>query len=102
MRKIITSDIAKFKLQKILTDIEHQWTKTIQLEFAKELKKITETLKIFPDAYPKSEILPGLHKCIISRQTSMYYKFDINNIYIINFTDNRQNPDDIEKELKYH
>ncbi|TVR39825.1 MAG: type II toxin-antitoxin system RelE/ParE family toxin, partial [Cryomorphaceae bacterium] len=40
-------------------------------------------------------------KCVVTKQTSFYYRIINDEIEIISISDNRQDPDRIEDELKH-
>lgn len=70
-RKIVLTDLAKYKLKNILFQIEKRWSKKVDIEFVKNVKDILKTIQFFPDSFPKSKIINDMHRCIISKQTSM-------------------------------
>ena len=47
--------------------------------------------------FPKSEINKTQHKCVVSNQTTVYYKFDNKTISVLAVFDTRQNPNKIKK-----
>lgn len=49
-----------------------------------------------PESSPKSNIINGLHQIVITKQTSLLYKFDENSIKIITLFDTRMNPKNIK------
>ena len=53
-----------------------------------------------PQIAPKSSLLKGIHKNVVTKQTSFYYLISGNEIHIITLTDNRQNPKKTIKELR--
>jgi len=52
-----------------------------------------------PDLFLKSKLKNGLPKCVVTRQTSVYYSFNKFKIYILTVFDNRQDPDSLEEEI---
>jgi hypothetical protein len=51
-----------------------------------------------PDSFEHSKFAKGLHRCVVTKQTSLFYKFDKRNIYIVSLFDNRQNPERLSKK----
>lgn len=70
----------------------------------KFILKLTEKIKqiaIHPDNCPKSSEFKNLYKCVVTKQTTFYYriKLDTREIEIITIFDTRQNPEDLKKIL---
>lgn len=53
-----------------------------------------------PEVFPKSNIKSGLYKCVITRQTTMYYTFNEKSIYVLTIFDSRQDPEKLKDEVK--
>jgi len=49
-----------------------------------------------PESCPVSVEFQGLYKCVVTKQTTIYYRIEENEIQVIAFFDNRQDP----KKLK--
>jgi hypothetical protein len=45
-----------------------------------------------PESCPKSSEFPNLYKCVVSEQTSYFYRINFSDIEIITVFDNRQDP----------
>ena len=99
-RKIVLSNRASKNLEKLLEYLETKQSKRVKDNFIKKLDRSLQILKEKPESSPKSEILKGLHRCVITKQTTVFYKFDSKNLYVVTIFDTRQNPDKIRKEIK--
>lgn len=99
-RKIILSKKASHKLEKLLEHLEHEWSIKVKREFIERLDKCLSIISKDPECFEKSHYLKGLHRCVITKQSSIYYKFDSERIFIITIFDNRQNPKRLKKEIK--
>ena len=97
MRKVILSKRASQKLDRLINYLETEWSKKIKNEFIIKLDKSLNRIKRFPESTEKSNIKKGLHKCVITKQTSIYYFFDDEYITVVTIFDNRMNP----RKLKY-
>jgi plasmid stabilization system protein ParE len=100
MRKIVLSRRASIRLEKLLDYLETEWSVTVKNEFIEKLDKSLSQIQKFPDSSPYSNVIKGLHKYVITRQTSMYYKYDDKAITIIAFFDNRMNPERLSNEIR--
>lgn len=99
MRKVRISRCAAGKLENLLTFLENEWSLKVKKDFIIKLDKTIKNIDRFPESYPESQTIKGLRKCVVTRQTSIYYKFTSKTIDIVAFFDNRQNPDSLHKEF---
>lgn len=65
-------------------------------EFIEKLDRCVFQISNHPDSCPESEEFPGLYKCVMTKQTTLYYRIKEKEIQVITFYDNRQDP----KKLK--
>ena len=94
-REVRLSKRAAKKLDNLLDFLEERWSLNVKSNF---LHKIDETLKyiqLHPESFPESEKIPGLRKCVVTKQTTFYYKYSETSIDIIAIFDNRQDPDSL-------
>lgn len=97
MREIIISSNAEKKTAALFEYLELKWSERVRIAFAKKLYKATQNIKFHPESFPKSEINPNQHKCVVTKQTTIYYKYNDKQINILAIFDNRQNPIRIKK-----
>ena len=99
-RKIILSKKASKKLGELLEYLETEWSAKVKNDYIKKLEKSLAIIKQNPNNFQESNIKKGLHKCVITKQTTIYYKFDKDKIYVVTLFDNRQDPKKLKKEIK--
>jgi len=99
-RQIVLSKIAEKKLDNLFEYFESNWTEGVKLRFISKLENSIQIIQQNPETFPKSAIRQGLHKCVISRQTTMYYTFDDTVVYILTIFDNRQDPEKLIEDLQ--
>jgi plasmid stabilization system protein ParE len=99
MRKVILSRGAAVQLEKLLDYLESQWSEKAKMDFIKKLDKALATLKKYPESSEKSHIKQGLYRCVVSRQTIIFYQFDASTISIVALFDTRMDPDKIHPEI---
>ena len=68
-------------------------------DFVKKLDKNIEVIKLTPEIFPESENKQGLHKCIVTKQTTLFYRFSSERIIIVTIFDTRQNPKRLKKDI---
>lgn len=98
-RKIIVSKVASEKLENLLSYLVQHWSIRAKNDFLKKLDKAVFLLKKQPEIFPVSEKEIWLRKCVITKQTTLYFEFDDNEVRILTFYDNRQNPEKLKKDL---
>ena len=70
---VYLSKQAEFKLQKLLNYLLEKWNVQVRNEFLEKLKTKINQITVHPESCPKSESFKGLHKCVLSKQTTFYY-----------------------------
>ncbi len=99
MRKIILSKRASNRLEELLEYLELEWSLKVKNDFIKKLDKSLSQIQKFPNSCPKSDIVTGLHVFVVTKQTSLYYRYDEQTITILTLFDNRMNPDRLKIEI---
>lgn len=98
-RKVVISKIAEGKLEKLFEYLLKNWSFKVKSDFIKKLDKNISLIKSNPESFPQSAIDPALRKCVVTRQTTLFFKFDEKEIKILTIFDNRQNPDKLKTDL---
>jgi len=83
---------AQNELNAIYDYLEENWTSKEIKNFSMELERVLSTICKFPYIFPVSLLKNSVRRCVISKQTSLYYKIGKNQIIIISLFDNRKNP----------
>jgi len=98
-RKLIISRLAQNKLESIFDYLLENWGKKAKQDFIKKLDKSVAAIEKNPSGFPQSAERPGIHKCVISKQSTMYYRFSSEVIVVLTVFDNRQAPNKLDKEI---
>lgn len=85
MRKIIIPDATQSKIEDLLEYLEIKWSDRIRKKFANKLYQAVKIIQNNPEAFPKSESNKKLHKCVITKQSTLFYKFNTKRVEIIAF-----------------
>ncbi|PKP39926.1 MAG: type II toxin-antitoxin system RelE/ParE family toxin [Bacteroidetes bacterium HGW-Bacteroidetes-13] len=99
-REIRLSKRAIRKLNSLLVYLEEEWSTKAKHEFILKLDKSLKQIQKLPDSFPESEKIRGLRKCVVTKQTTVFYKYSETTIDVITIFDNRQNPKSLKKETK--
>jgi len=100
IRKVKLSKRAEKKLGNLLEYLEITWSEKVKKDFIKKLDKSLDNIKKNPDIFSQTDTIKGLHKYIVTKQTTLFYKYDDNAIYIVTLFDNRQDPKKLIIETK--
>lgn len=97
--KVYLSPFAARKLELILDYLNNEWPERVRSDFIDRLKKKRIQISQHPQSSPESNEFPGLHKAVLDKHTSLYYRVLEDKIEIAAIFDNRQDLKEIRKEL---
>ena len=95
-RRIILSKRASKRLDKLLKYLETEWSLNVKNDFIKKFDKSIRQIQIYPNSCPKSDYIRSLHKCVLTKQTTIFYRIDKESITIVTLFDNRQDPNKLK------
>ncbi len=76
-----------------------EWSVKVKTDFVEKLDSSIEIIKNQPELFPESKKGKGLRKCVITKQTTLYYRYNSKRINIVTLFDTRQNPNKLDKEI---
>lgn len=99
--KVYLSENTESKLLLLTDYLKVKWSEKVKEDFIKKLTKKISMISEFPQSCPESNDFKGLYKCVVSKQTTFYYRilFEKNEIEIITLFDTRQNPKNLPKDI---
>ncbi len=100
--KVYLSPLAEKKIQLLLKFLETEWSIKTKDEFITKLLSKFSQISRQPKSCSESKAFSGLYKCIVTKQTSFFYRIKADEIEVITLTDNRQDPELIQEEIKKH
>lgn len=97
--EVFFSELAETRLTDLCDYLEVNWSLQAKEKFVKKLKSKVSQISLFPDSCPTSIQLKGLYKCVVTKQTTLFYRVlrDQEEIEIIAIFDTRQNPNQLKK-----
>ncbi len=100
--KVFLSELAENKLLKLTEFLLENWSLKVRNDFVKKLTSKIGQISDQPESCSQSSEFKGLYKCVLTKQTTFYYRidFDKEEIEIITIFDTRQNPDKLEKDIR--
>ena len=99
-REIRLSKRAMQKLDSLLVYLEEEWSTKVKYEFVQKLDKSLKQIQKLPDSFPESEKIRGLRKCVVTKQTTVFYRYSEATIDVVTIFDNRKNPKSLKKKRK--
>ncbi|MCJ7757308.1 MAG: type II toxin-antitoxin system RelE/ParE family toxin [Gillisia sp.] len=100
--KVFLSELAELKLLKLNEYLLENWSKKVRDKFIDKLSERIGQISKQPEICPKSLEFEGLYKCVVTKQSTFYYRIlDTNKeIEIITLFDTRQNPEKLKKDFR--
>jgi plasmid stabilization system protein ParE len=100
MRRLVLSKRASKKLGKLLEYLELEWSVKVQQEFINKLDDSLNHIRKYPKSCIKTDHVKGLHMLVVTKQTSVFYRFNSKAIFVVTIFDNRMNPIKLHREVK--
>jgi plasmid stabilization system protein ParE len=99
--KVYLSEQAEFKLLQLNDFLLEKWNVKVRNDFIDKLTKKLNQIALQPESCPQSKDFKGLFKCVVTKQTTIYYRvlFDKNQIEIVTLFDTRKNPNTLDQEI---
>lgn len=88
---ITWSPTAKLTYYQILEYLEERWTIKELEAFISRTEEVINRISNNPLLYPCSEEA-GIHKCVVVKQVSLFYRIEAASAELLVFWDNRQDP----------
>lgn len=98
-RKVVISKTAEKRLEKLFVYLSEKWSEKIKVEFIQKLDHNIEIIKNQPEIFPESKKGKKLRRCVITKQTTIYYRFNSKRINVVTIFDTRQNPNKLDSEI---
>lgn len=95
-REIIFSKNAEKSLLSLLEFLELKWSVNVRNQFISNLDESIYLIRKEPSLFPKSQYNKNQYKCVLSKQTTIYYKYNAKAVWILALFDTRQNPKKIK------
>lgn len=99
MKRVVLSDIAKKKLESLQDYLKDAWSDRVTRDFLNKLDRTFPTISTHLHSCAESKSHPGIFRCVVSKQTTFYYRMVGDELQIITIFDNWQNPNKLIQEL---
>lgn len=86
------SPIAEETFDAVVAQLRQRWGDKFVVRFEDRLLKSLHTISITPDIFPVVNDKTAVRRCLLHKNCSLLYKINAEEILIICFWDNRQEP----------
>ncbi|WNW02127.1 type II toxin-antitoxin system RelE/ParE family toxin [Tenacibaculum sp. HL-MS23] len=99
--KVFLSELAENKLLRLSEYLLEKWNLKTRDKFIEKLTEKIEQISLQPESCPKSAEFKGLYKCVVTKQTTFYYRIstELKEIEVITVFDTRQHPNSLQKDF---
>jgi plasmid stabilization system protein ParE len=94
--KIRWTEEATKNLESIIEYLKTNWTSKEVKKFFQKLEKQLLLLSIFPEAYPLSLKKKKIHRCVLTKNLTIYYTVDEEFLVLLSIFDTRQHPSKVK------
>ena len=91
--KVVLSPTAKLRLEELLVYLRQKWSEKVKQDFIERFDLKINQVSNYPKSCPESRAFKGLYKCIVTKQTTFYYRIKGSEIEIAALFDTRQDPE---------
>lgn len=93
--EVYVSELTAYKLQRLTEYLLNEWGLKSKRDFLAKFTAKIEQISIHPESCPKSSEFKGIFKCVVTKQTSFFYRVNFikQEIEIITIIDTRQHQD---------
>ncbi len=98
--KVFLSPLAERKIEILLDYLEEEWSGKVRGDFLSKLVDKFNQISSHPKSCILSQEINNLYKCVVTKQTSFFYRIKNQEIEIITIIDSRQNPNESFEEIR--
>ena len=99
---VFQSPLAEKKLFILLDYLDAEWGQNSKTRFINKFQLAIKSLEVVPRSFPVVDHSRYIHKCVITKQSSLFYRIVNDEVEIITLIDNRQDQRKLFDELKEH
>ena len=94
--EIIWSPLSEKDLEKNLEYLEENWDQKVILNYINRIDEVLCHISNNPLMYPEIIKRSNIHKCVLNKQTILYYRIKGKIIELITFFNARQDPEKLK------
>lgn len=99
--KVFLSELAESKLLKLNDYLIENWGVKARDQFFQKFDKKMSQIASQPNSCPQSTEMMGLYKCVVTKQSTCFYRIfpETDEIEIVTVFDTRQHPNTLKTDL---
>lgn len=99
--EVFISELAEYKLKRLVEYLLEKWSHKVKKDFLAKLTLKIEHISQHPESCQKSMEFGGIYKCVVTKQTTFFYRINFakEEIEIITLFDTRQDLDKLKQQL---
>lgn len=98
-RKVFLTNLAEDDLENVTDFLFNHWGINVTNEFISKFEDICTLISQSPEQFPLFNKKRKIRKCILTKQNTIYYRIQPEQIEIITIFDSRQQPAKLKKLL---
>ena len=98
-RKVVISKTTEKKLDSLFNYLIEKWSIKVKNDFIEKLDYSIELIRNQPELFPESKEGKKIRKCVVTKQTTLFYRFTSKQINVVTIFDTRQSPKKLKKEI---
>tara|TARA_R110002096_G_scaffold159167_2_gene324887 strand:+ start:179 stop:481 length:303 start_codon:yes stop_codon:yes gene_type:complete len=99
IRKVVISKTTEKKLDSLFNYLIEKWSIKVKNDFIEKLDYSIELIRNQPELFPESKEGKKIRKCVVTKQTTLFYRFTSKQINVVTIFDTRQSPKKLKKEI---
>lgn len=96
---IISTKLAEDTYLQNIEYLENIWSEKEIIKFIKKVDEVVSILKISPQTFKKYRVNHNIHQIEIMKQITLFYQINDNNVELLLFFNNYQDPNQLKKLL---
>lgn len=95
-RKVFWTKEAELTFEQNIRYLEREWNLQVIHAFVDKTEDAIALISTKPDIFPVINKKRKIHKCLLVKQVSLYYRVTEKDIYLLTFWNNYQHPDKLK------
>lgn len=96
-REVVITPLAFYEIENLFEFLVLKWNDKVKNKFSNKLNDIINLIAHDPEMFPVSNKSRRIRKCVISKQSILFYKCNDKHIVILSLFDTRQDANKINK-----
>lgn len=95
MKKVVLSTRAKLRYDELLDHLQREWSEEVKEAFIEKFERSLSVKSRYPKSSPATLKRKGVRRCVVTEQTTFFYRERKSTIEVIAIFDTREDPSDM-------